>query len=48
MSMDGILDTFSIVREQDKKAHRRYLTKELILAYMNAVSAGDFTTTAQI
>lgn len=28
--------------------HRRYLTKELIPAYMNAVSAGDFTTTAQI
>lgn len=48
MSMEDILDTFPIVREQDKKAHRRYLTKELILACMNAVSAGDFTTTAQI
>lgn len=46
--MDGILDTFPIVREQDKKVHRRYLSKELILAYMNAVSAGDFTTNAQI
>ncbi len=39
-----ILDTFPIVREQDEKAHGRYLTKELILAYMNAVAAGDLTT----
>jgi Eco57I restriction-modification methylase len=45
---DYILDTFPIVREQDEKAHRRYLTKELILAYMNAVAAGDFTTTVQV
>lgn len=63
-----ILDTFSIVREQDEnrvsaeanmsaanvkqggrsqKAHGRYLTKDLILAYMNAVAAGDFTTVVQ-
>lgn len=42
--MGGILDTFPIVREQDEKAHGRYLTKDLILAYMNAVAAGDFTT----
>lgn len=39
-----ILDTFPIVREQDEKAHGRYLTKALILAYMNALAAGDFTT----
>ncbi|MGK2951537.1 MAG: Eco57I restriction-modification methylase domain-containing protein [Thiobacillus sp.] len=39
-----ILDTFPIVREQDVKTHGRDLTKELILAYMNAVAAGDFTT----
>jgi hypothetical protein len=39
-----ILDTFPIVREQDEKAHGRYLTKDLILAYMNAVAVGDFTT----
>lgn len=39
-----ILDTFPIVREQDVKAHGRYHTKELILAYMNAVAVGDFTT----
>ena len=43
-----ILDTFPIVREQDEKAHGRYLTKELILAYMNAVAAGDFITTVQV
>ena len=43
-----ILDTFSIVREQDEKAHGRYLTKELILAYMNAVVAGDFTTIVRV
>ncbi|MEP6880008.1 MAG: hypothetical protein ABI865_14300 [Nitrosospira sp.] len=43
-----ILDQFSIVREQDEKAHGRYLTKELILAYMNAVAAGDFTTVVKV
>ncbi|MDO8813533.1 MAG: Eco57I restriction-modification methylase domain-containing protein, partial [Gallionella sp.] len=42
-----ILDTFPIVREQDEKAHGCYLTKELILAYMNAVTAGDFATVVQ-
>ena len=39
-----ILDQFPIVARQDKAAHGKYLTKELILAYMNAVKAGDFTT----
>ncbi|MFN3397101.1 MAG: hypothetical protein ACK4ZS_01045, partial [Sulfurimicrobium sp.] len=39
-----ILDTFPIVREHDEKAHGRYLTRELILAYMNAVAAGDLET----
>ena len=43
-----ILDTFPIVREHDEKAHGRYLTKELILAYMNAVGAGDFVTVVQL
>lgn len=43
-----ILDTFPIVREHDEKAHGRYLTKELILAYMNAVAAGDLTTRVRI
>lgn len=39
-----ILDQFPIVKEQYQKAHGRYLTKDLILAYMNAVAAGDLTT----
>ena len=43
-----ILDTFPIVREQDEKMHGRYLTKDLILTYMNAVAAGDFTTVVQV
>ncbi len=38
-----ILDTFPIVREDDEKSFGRYLTKELILAYMNAIAAGDLS-----
>ena len=33
---------------QDQKAFGRYLTKDLILAYMNAVEAGDFDTVVAI
>ena len=36
-----ILDTFTIVRREDEKAFGRYRTKEMILAYMNALAAGD-------
>ena len=43
-----ILDTFSIVREQHEKAHGRFLTKDLILAYMNAVAAGDLQTVVRL
>ena len=43
-----ILDTFPIVREYDEKAFGRYLTKELVLAYWNAVEAGDLTTVVRI
>jgi len=43
-----ILDTFPIVREQDEKAFDRYLTKDLVLAYMNAVAAGDLKTTVSV
>jgi len=43
-----ILDTFPIVREQDEKAHGRFLTKELVLAYLNAVEAGDLKTTVSV
>ncbi|MDP2784406.1 MAG: hypothetical protein Q8O38_07435 [Sulfurimicrobium sp.] len=43
-----ILDTFPIVREHDEKAHGCYLTKQLILAYMNAVTAGDLETLVRV
>ena len=42
-----ILDTFPIVREHDEKAFKRYLTKDLVLAYMNALAVGDLETTVR-
>ncbi len=39
-----ILETFPIVWKKDEKQFGRYFTKELILAYMNAVAAGDLET----
>jgi hypothetical protein len=39
-----ILDTFPIVEEQDRAQFGRYRTKELVLAYMNAIAAGDLET----
>ena len=36
-----ILDTFPIVRRHDKAAFGRYRTKEMVLAYYNALAAGD-------
>ena len=36
-----VLDTFPIVRKEDKAAFGHYRTRDLILAYMNALSAGD-------
>ena len=39
-----ILGTFPIVRKQDIKEFGSYRTKELILAYMNALAAGDTET----
>ncbi|HEX4157059.1 MAG TPA: hypothetical protein VHY79_01165 [Rhizomicrobium sp.] len=39
-----ILDSFPIVREHDEKAFGRYRTRDLILAYMNALEAGDAET----
>ena len=41
---DYILGTFPIVREHDEEKFGRFLTRDLILAYMNAVAAGDLTT----
>jgi len=39
-----VLSTFHIVREEDEKRFGRYLTRDLVLAYMNALSAGDTTS----
>lgn len=41
LDADYILSTFPIVREQDEAAHGRYLTRDLIVAYMRAFKAGD-------
>ena len=38
---DYILSTFPIVRRQDEAAFGAYRTRDLILAYMNALTAGD-------
>ncbi len=43
-----ILDTFPIVRREDKKAFGRYRTREMILAYMNALDAGDTETVVDV
>ncbi len=39
-----VLDTFPIVRREDEAEFGRYRTRDLILAYMNALAAGDATT----
>ena len=37
-----------IVREQDPAAFGRYLTKDLVLAYMNAIAAGDLKSVVNV
>ena len=39
-----ILDTFPIVRRHDEAAFGHYRTKTMVLAYFNALAAGDTTT----
>ena len=39
-----VLDTFPIVRRHDEAACGRFRTRDLILAYVNALAAGDPTT----
>lgn len=39
-----VLDSFPILREADEAAYGRYRTRELVLAYMNALAAGDIDT----
>ncbi len=43
-----VLDTFSSVRREDEAAFGHYRTRDLILAYMNALSAGDTETVVSI
>ena len=38
---DYILNTFPTVRSDDEKLHGRFITRDLILAYMNCLEAGD-------
>ena len=39
-----VMDTFPIVRRQDEAEFGRYRTRDLVLAYMNALAAGDTET----
>ena len=39
-----VLDTFPIVRREDEKSSGSYRTREMVLAYMNALAAGDTET----
>ena len=43
-----VLGTFPIVRRQDEAQFGRYRTRDLILAYMNALSAGDAETVVAV
>ena len=43
-----VLGTFPIVRRQDEARFGRYRTRDLILAYMNALSAGDAETVVAV
>ena len=43
-----ILDAFPIVLREDEKAFGRYRTREMILAYMNALDAGDTETDVEV
>ena len=39
-----VLETFPIVRQQNEAEFGRYRTRDLVLAYMNALAAGDTET----
>ncbi len=43
-----VLGTFPIVRRQDEAQFGRYRTRDLIFAYMNALSAGDVETVVAV
>ena len=39
-----VLETFPIVRREDEAAFGSFRTRDLVLAYMNALAAGDTGT----
>ena len=39
-----VLNTFPIVRREDEAAFGKYRTRDMTLAYMNALAAGDVET----
>ena len=43
-----VLSTFPIVQREDEKAFARYRTRDLILAYMSALTAGDTETVVAV
>ena len=43
-----VMDTFPIVRRQDESAFGSYRTRDMVLAYMNALSAGDVETVVAV
>ena len=45
---DYVLDTFPIVRREDEARFGKYRTKEMVLAYMNALDAGDTETVVAV
>ena len=45
---DYVLGTFPIVRKQDEAAFGSYRTRDLVLAYMNALDAGDTETVVSV
>ena len=45
---DYVLETFPIVRRQDEAEFGTYRTKDMVLAYMNALAAGDTETVVSV
>ena len=45
---DYVLSTFPIVRKQDEDEFGAYRTRDLVLAYMNALAAGDTVTVVSV
>ena len=45
---DYVLGTFPIVRREDEARFGSYRTRDLVLAYMNALAAGDTETVVAV